>query len=172
MYKWESRGCSIVSFAIFLRFLSTPALLSSTQFVLSRIVRLFFVFFIFHQFAWRRSSLLSRETIASRVQEPRIVVRALRAGEETKSLSRKLPGRQGTSIRKGTVRLTLLVAGFFPLLEVPEVVDIRGRLHPFDDLNHRGEVNIRASKHLLDELDELVLVLLLALQPRSVEMKT
>lgn len=80
------------------------------------------------------SFLVRSETVAGWVEQPWIVVGALHAGEQTKGFAGKLPGGQGAGVRKGTVGLTLLVAGLLPVLEVSERREFRRCLHPFDHL--------------------------------------
>lgn len=81
-----------------------------------------------------RSFLVRGETVAGWVEQPWIVVGALHAGEQTKGFAGKLSGGQRAGVRKGTVGLTLLVAGLFPVLEISERRELRRCLHPFDHL--------------------------------------
>lgn len=74
------------------------------------------------------------ETVASWIEQPRIVIGTLHAGEEAKGFSRKLPGGQGAGVWQGAVGLSLLVAGLLPVLEVPQGWQFSGRLHPLDHL--------------------------------------
>lgn len=59
----------------------------------------------------------------------------------------------------------------FPFLEIPQTVQFGRVLHPLDHLQHRNEVDVVAAQHLLNELDQFFFELLLALQPRSVEVE-
>lgn len=81
-----------------------------------------------------KCSFVRGETVAGRIEQPRVIIRALHAGEQAKSFARKFSGSQGTGVRERTVGLALLVAGFFPILEVPQCREFRRILHPLDYL--------------------------------------
>ena len=78
---------------------------------------------------------------------------------------------QRARVGQRAVRLPLDVTLLFPLLEVAKTIQLGGVLHPLDDLEHRHEVHVVPAQHLLDELDQFLPVLLLALQPRGVEVQ-
>lgn len=67
--------------------------------------------------------------------------------------------------------LTFNIAFFFPFLEVSETSQFGGVLHPLDDLEHGDEVDVIAGQHVVHELDESSFEFLLALKPRSREVK-
>ena len=90
-----------------------------------------------------KSSFLDGETIAGGIEKPRVIVGALHASEETKGLTGKLSGCERTRVREGTVRLSLLVAALFPILEVTEGRQLGWRLDPFDYLGRWEQTNFQ-----------------------------
>ena len=83
----------------------------------------------------------------------------------------KLPGGQRASVGQRAERLSLDVAFLLPFLEVPESGQFGRVLHPLDHLQHGDEVDVVAVQHFIDELDEFVLELFLALEPRGLEVE-
>lgn len=120
----------------------------------------------------RRLTSLNREAIASRIQDPGIVVGALHAREQTQGLAGQLAGCQRACVGQRAVGLSLNIALLLPFLEVTQRVELCGILHPLDDLQVGHKEHVVAAEHLLDELNQLVAVLLLRLKPRGMEVQT
>lgn len=114
---------------------------------------------------------LNREAIASGIEDPGIVVGALHAREEAQSLAGQLARGQRAGVGQGAVGLALDVAFLLPFLEVAQRIELCGILHPLNDLQIGHEEHIVASQHLLDELDQLIAILLLRLEPRGMEVQ-
>ena len=74
--------------------------------------------------------------------DPGVVVGALDACVQPQGLSRQLSGCQGARVGQAAEGLTLHRALALPLLEVPERHSSRGVLHPLDNLELGGEVNV------------------------------
>lgn len=113
----------------------------------------------------------SLETVAGWVQQPRVGVGALHAGEETESFAGQFSGVQRAGVGQRAEGLALDVALLLPLLEVAQRVELGRVLHPLDDLQHRDEENVISSQHLFDKLDQLFAVFFLRFQPRCVEVE-
>lgn len=112
------------------------------------------------------------ETITGRIEDPWVVVRTLHAGVKAEDLSWQFSCGQWASIGQGAERLSFNVAFLLPLLEVSQSAQFSGVLHPLDNLQHGDEVDVIASNHLIHKLDEFILELFLALEPRSSEVET
>lgn len=130
-------------------------------------------FSLIQEFYWEETDL--KETIASWVTEPWIVIRASDASLKIDELSGNLLRRQSASIWHPTSWLSVLIdrALFPPWLEVLDFAGGFGILHPLDNLRHCGEVDvIMVGQDFIDPVEEGVEEFGVVLQPSGVEVKT
>ena len=74
------------------------------------------------------------ESLASRIEEPRVVVGAFHAGMQPQCLSRQLTGVGRTWVWQGAEGLSLHIAPLFPLGIVSQGIDVHWVLHPLNYL--------------------------------------
>lgn len=110
------------------------------------------------------------ESLASRIEEPRVVVGAFHAGMQPQCLSRQLTGVGRTWVWQGAEGLSLHIAPLFPLGIVSQGIDVHWVLHPLNYLEFRDEVDVTLAGQLLsDPLLKHFGEALVDLQPRRIE---
>jgi len=117
------------------------------------------------------SGLEAGEPVSQGIQNPRVVTRTFNTGVKADSLAGQLPGGAGARVGQAAEGLALNITFFFPDRKVAQAVDLGGLLHPLDHIEHVDEVDVVPVQHLADEIDELLLVALVRLQPGRVEVQ-
>lgn len=119
----------------------------------------------------KKDLFLEGEVVAGGVLYPRVVLRALHAGVQADGLAGQLPGGQGAGVGQRAEGLSLDVALLLPGGEVPDGGELRGGLHPLQDLSHGHEVDVVLAEDLVHPLHQGVQVVLVETEPARVEVQ-